>query len=128
MSPAQGHTRETVAKSSQYSHHYPLRTAPAHTNGHPVERGVASCKFHTLHTLYTWQRRCGLPMTTRRACALLMATLNLLGLSRKPRLCWRSEVTRSAVERTYKTIQRERERERERESGGGREKKMESSD
>ena len=39
----------------------------------------------------------GLPTTMSRACALVMATLNLLGSARKPSLCVWSRLTYSGL-------------------------------
>ena len=50
----------------------------------------------------TIQRTWGFPMTMRRALALLMATLNLLGLLKNPKLCLVSNPTKDSFDRTCK--------------------------
>lgn len=52
----------------------------------------------------TWARTYGLPTMTSRAWALLMATLNLFGLLRKPRVCFLSNPIILSLARTLKEI------------------------
>ena len=54
----------------------------------------------TAVNVLTWQRTCGLPTTTSKAWARVIATLNLLGLLRKPTLWRTSTPTNDSFERT----------------------------
>ena len=56
--------------------------------------------------ILTWYNTCGFPITIRSAWALVIATLNLLGLLRKPRVCFRSNPIISSFERTCNQIYR----------------------